>query len=208
MKLSEIMSESTDLAEAPNVLGAVGSAAKSVGKAAVDTLKSTGQAIGNTAKTAGLKAASKVSNTAVGKLAVDTESKALIKDYNFYIGAAGGKPTADSLIKFLQQEKHPIASAQAAISKIPGINQNAQLPMPAGTVNQVMNTVAGELISTGRVQSTSAPAGVGKQTSGAAGSSSNLGQIKTAIAAFDTLGKQEIIDHLKKIDIGVNALRF
>jgi hypothetical protein len=200
MKLSDIVTESKDLSEAPNVLGAVGGAAKSVGKGAVNTLRSAGQSLANRAKTTGLKAASKISSTATGKLAVDKESKELIKDYNFYVGSSGGKPTADSLIKFLQQEKHPIASAQAAISKIPGINQNPQLPIPTGTVNQIMNTVAGELVSTGRVQSPSASTPQGKQTTSTAGSLLNVGQIKSAIAAFDTLGQQEIINHLKKID--------
>jgi hypothetical protein len=199
MKLSDIISESKDLTEAPNVLGAVGSAARSVGKGAVNTLKTTGQALANKVKTTGLKAASKISSTATGKLAVDKESKELIKDYNFYVGSAGGKPTADSLIKFLQQEKHPIASAQAAISKIPGINQNPQLPIPTGTVNQIMNAVASELISTGRVQSSSSVS-QGKQTTSTARAPLNVGQIKSAIAAFDTLGQQEIIKHLKKID--------
>ena len=176
MKLTEILKESNEITEAP--LGML--------------------------KRAGLGLASKFSSKAAGQLATGNEANEIRKDYDFYLGSTSQTATSKSLMRFLQKEKHPVNIAQSVISKIPGIQQNPQMPLPKNVIDQIFNSIA--VAQTRKSMPSSS-----KQTAQSTGQSqaaqtsanqpkANVNQIKTMVSNLNRFDKQALIDYLKQND--------
>lgn len=90
MKLSEILTESQNLNEAP--MGML--------------------------KRGALGLASKFSSKASGKLAAGNEANALRKDFDFWLGSTNQKASVDTLRQFLNQEGHPTDSAEQILKSL------------------------------------------------------------------------------------------
>jgi hypothetical protein len=172
MKLSEIISESTTITERP--MGIL--------------------------KKAGLGLASKVSSKAAGKLASGSEANELRKDYDFWLGASGQKATASSLIQFLKGEGHSTAAAQQEISKIPGADQDPNMPLPKNTIDQILSKLGSDRISKGQVAPVSA-GGTGAQSkTQPASAPTSLRDLKNSVVKLEPDEQQEIINTLKQND--------
>ena len=90
MKLSEILTESQTLNEAP--MGML--------------------------KRGALGLASKFSSKATGKLAAGNEANALRKDFDFWLGSTNQKASINTLRQFLKQEGHPTDSAEQILKSL------------------------------------------------------------------------------------------
>lgn len=193
MKLSEILTESQTLNEAP--MGML--------------------------KRGALGLASKFSSKATGKLAAGNEANALRKDFDFWLGSTNQEPTAQTLLQFLNKEGLPTQNARNLISKIPGGSRNPNVIVPKNIIDQIMTSIAAsELMpKQGQTQAatsgaqpaaTNTPPGGAKavrnpQTAPAAQSqaapqAANFKQVKPTIDKLSDRDKQELIDYLKKND--------
>jgi hypothetical protein len=151
-------------------------------------------------KKAGLGLASKISSKAAGKLASGNEANELRKDYDFYLGSSNQKATANSLIQFLKGEGHSTTAAQQEISKIPGADQDPNMPLPKNTIDQILSKLGSDRISKGQVAPVSSGSAGDQAQSKTqpAVAPTSLRDLKNSVSKLDPADKQEIINMLKK----------